>query len=139
MSMALIASLASSSIAPSVAAEYPPNPSENGGGTSIENEDSNVLRYGILTKTKTISINLKNKYESKIADVDLKVFSEKNGKTVGSYISLDSVALDSKAFGLVKTLYKIKEGQVIRVSVKGKPIVYVTVKVANSMQPGTKG
>ena len=139
IAVVMSASLASSSIAPTVAAEYPPNPSENGGGTSIENEDTNVLHYGILTKTKTISVNLRNKYEGKIARVDLKVFSKKNGKKVGRYITLDSVALDNRAYGLVKTLYKITEGQVIRVSVAGTPVVYVTVKVANSMAPGSKG
>ena len=137
-SIALTALLGFSSAVPSIAAEYPPNPNDNG-GSAIENDDSNVIRYGILTRTKTISVNLKGIYESKIADVDLKVFSKKNGKTVGRYISIDSVALDAKAFGLVKTQYKIKENQVIRVSVDGNPVVYVTVKEADSMQPGSKG
>ena len=123
-------------IASSSAADYPPNPGEGGGGTAIENEDSNVIHYGILTRTKTVSINLKNKYEAKIADVDLKVFKKVNGKLVGRYISLDSVALDARAFGLVKTRYMIKEGQVIRVSVEGNPIVYVKVKLKDSMKPG---
>jgi chemotaxis protein histidine kinase CheA len=103
-------------------------PSEGGGGTAIAKEDLNSIRYSIATKTKTIFIDLADKYSGEIADISVKTTVIVKGKKVTRYVKVDTVTLDEIGYAKIKTRIAIKVGNVIRVSIDGVAIKYVTVK-----------
>jgi hypothetical protein len=105
---------------------------ESGGGEPIAVEDLSTIRYAIATRTKTIFVDLADKYADQIVAVDVKKSVLKNGKYVLAYVPIDTVVLDEFGRVKIKTLVDIKVGNVIRVSLidipKNIPIKYVTVK-----------
>ncbi len=105
---------------------------ESGGGEPIAKEDLNTIRYAIATKTKSIFIDLADKYADLLVAVDVKKTVVKNGNKVTAYVSVETVALNEFGRAIIKTLIDIKVGNVIRVSVLSNPnnipIKYVTVK-----------
>jgi hypothetical protein len=105
---------------------------ESGGGEPIASQDLNTIRYAIATKTKSIFVDLADKYADQLVAVDVKKTVVKNGKKVTAYVSVETVALNEFGRAIIKTLIDIKVGNVIRVSVLSNPnnipIKYVTVK-----------
>ena len=51
-----------------------------------------------------------------------------NGKKVTRYVKVDTIALDEIGYAKIKTRIAIKRGDIIRVSIDGVAIKYVTVK-----------
>ena len=101
---------------------------EGGGGAPIAKEDLNTIRYAIATRTKTIFLDLADKYFGEIAVVDAKMLVLKDGKQVLRYVPIDSVALEEFGIAKIKTVVAIKVGTIIRVRTDSGLLKYVTVK-----------
>ena len=98
------------------------------GGTTTGKANINSIRYAIATKTKTIFVDMADMYANQIAEVSVKVYTVKNGKKTGKYVVVETVALDEAGVAKIKTLLKLKVGDVIRVSIDGTVIKSVTIK-----------
>jgi hypothetical protein len=105
---------------------------EGGGGTVIAKSDLSTIRYAIATRTKTIFVDLADKYANQMVIIDVKQRVLVNGKWVLKFVPIDTVVLDENGRVVIKTLVGIKAGNVIRVSIAGEPenilIKYVIVK-----------
>jgi hypothetical protein len=90
-----------------------------------------TITYTLTTKTNTIYIDLADKYGYEIVFVDVKKYILVNGKSVLSYVRIDTAILDEFGAVTVKTTIGIKAGNKIRVSIIGAtadtPVKYVTV------------
>ena len=75
-----------------------------------------------------ITINLPDKYEGQIADVEVKTSVLVKGKKVLRYVDINSVVLNKTATATFKPQIAIKAGNIIRVSIGGVTIKYITVK-----------
>ena len=101
---------------------------EGGGGAPIANADLNTIRYAIATRTKTIFLDLADKYTGEIAIVDAKMMVLKDGKYVLRYVPIASVTLADFGRAKIKTLVDLKIGAIIRVRTDSGLLKYVTVK-----------
>jgi hypothetical protein len=101
---------------------------EGGGGAPIANADLNTIRYAIATRTKTIFLDLADKYTGEIAIVDAKMMVLKDGKYVLRYVPIASVTLVDFGRAKIKTLVDLKIGAIIRVRTDSGLLKYVTVK-----------
>ena len=105
---------------------------EGGGGTVIAKSDLSTIRYAIATRTKTVFVDLADKYANQMVIVDVKQRVLVNGKWVLKFVPIDTVVLDEYGKAVIKTLVGIKAGNVLRVSIPGDPdnvlIKYVIVK-----------
>jgi hypothetical protein len=105
---------------------------EGGGGTVIAKSDLSTIRYAITTRTKTVFVDLADKYANQMVIVDVKQRVLVNGKWVLKFVPIDTVVLDEYGKAVIKTLVGIKAGNVLRVSIPGEPenilIKYVIVK-----------
>jgi hypothetical protein len=105
---------------------------ESGGGTVIAKSDLSTIRYAIATRTKTIFIDLADKYADQLVIVDVKQRVLVNGKWVLKFVPIDIVVLDTYGKAVIKTLVGIKAGNVLRVSIPDEPenilIKWVIVK-----------
>lgn len=107
-------------------------PAANSAAQVEATEEMNSIRYSIDTRTKTIFVDVADKYAYGIIFVDVKMPVTVNGKKVMRYVPIDTVILDEFGRSMSKTLVNIKAGNVIRVSVLGipddMPVAYITVK-----------
>lgn len=98
----------------------------------VATEDKNTITYSIKSTTKLIGVDLADSHALEVAFIDVKMPVTVNGKRVLKYFAVDTVLLDDFGRANIKTLIKIKAGNMIRVSVLGNPknlpIVYKTVK-----------
>ena len=105
---------------------------EGGGGTVIAKSDLSTIRYAIATRTKTVFVDLADKYANQLVIIDVKQRVLVNGKWVLKFVPIDTVVLDEYGKAVIKTLVGIKAGNVLRVSIPGDPdnvlIKYVIVK-----------
>ena len=101
---------------------------EGGGGAPIANADLNTIRYAIGTRTKTIFLDLADKYTGEIAIVDAKMMVLEDGKYVLRYVPIASVTLVNFGRAKIKTLVDLKIGAIIRVRTDSGLLKYVTVK-----------
>jgi hypothetical protein len=105
---------------------------ESGGGTAIAVAALDTLRYVAIVASKTIYVDLADKYAGQTVVVDVKMSVVKNGKSVLSYVPVKTVKLSALGRATVKTTLAIKAGNQIRVSILKKPtntpIKYLTVK-----------
>ena len=105
---------------------------EGGGGTVIAKSDLSTIRYAIATRTKTVFVDLADKYANQMVIIDVKQRVLVNGKWVLKFVAIDTVVLDEYGKAVIKTLVGIKAGNVLRVSIPGEPenilIKYVIVK-----------
>ncbi|MEI7541485.1 MAG: hypothetical protein WCJ89_08415, partial [Actinomycetes bacterium] len=120
------AEAAAAKAAADAAAAAANNPTEGGGGSADGVATRNTVRYSIKTWTKSIMLDLADKYAGQIAEVSVKMSTTKGGKA--RYVNVDTVALDDFGYAIIKTTLQIKSGAVIRVVIDGVTIKYITVK-----------
>ena len=98
---------------------------------AIAKANLSTILYTLTTKLNTIKIDLADKYGYEIVFVDVKKYILVNGKSVLSYVRIDTAILDEFGAVTVKTTIGIKAGNKIRVSIIGAtadtPVKYVTV------------
>jgi len=105
---------------------------ESGGGLPAAIAALNSLRYVAIVASKTIYVDLADRYAGQTVVVDVKMSVVKDGKSVLSYVPVKTVKLSSLGRATIKTTLAIKAGNLIRVSILKKPtntpIKYLTVK-----------
>jgi hypothetical protein len=105
---------------------------ESGGGLPAAVAALNSLRYVAIVASKTIYVDLADRYAGQTVVVDVKMSVVKDGKSVLSYVPVKTVKLSSLGRATIKTTLAIKAGNLIRVSILKKPtntpIKYLTVK-----------
>ncbi|CAB4728316.1 unannotated protein [freshwater metagenome] len=78
--------------------------------------------------TKTISLDLADKYGNRKVVVSVNTLFVVKGKQVRKWVEISSVKLTSSGRGLVKTKIALRHQDTIRVSIDGVAIKYITVK-----------
>jgi hypothetical protein len=102
--------------------------SEGGGGTASDVSVLNSIKYSVSGKTKTITLDLADKYAGQKADITIKTTVLVKGKITTNYLKVSSVKLNSTGKAVVKTTVAIKAGNSIQVKLGGITIKSVTVK-----------
>jgi hypothetical protein len=102
--------------------------SEGGGGTASDVSVLNSIKYSISGKTKTITLDLADKYAGQKVDITIKTTVLVKGKITTNYLKVSSVKLNSTGKAVVKTTVAIKAGNSIQVKLGGITIKSVTVK-----------
>ncbi|CAB4878441.1 unannotated protein [freshwater metagenome] len=103
--------------------------SQGGGGAAMDKSVINTIKLIKGTgPTKTISLDLADKYGDRIVVVSVNTLVVVNGKLVRKWVEISPVALTSSGRGTVKTKIALRNQDRIRVSIDGVAIKYITVK-----------
>ena len=101
---------------------------EGGGGSPDAKSLINSIKYSVSGKTKTITLDLADKYAGQKVDITIKTTVLVKGKITTKYLKVSSVKLNSTGKAVIKTTVVIKAGNSIRVSLGKITIKSVAVK-----------